>query len=92
MRGFVTGDEIDLWPSWRAEDGKAKSVRATLVNWDADGITIALEREPGMWSFVPWCQVRVIRKAISHWDGPSNASSATTFAWNKPAEESSGTS
>jgi hypothetical protein len=24
MRGFVTGDEIDLWPSWRAEDGKNK--------------------------------------------------------------------
>jgi hypothetical protein len=83
MCGFVSGDEINLWPSWRVEDGKGKSVRATLVNWDADGITIALEREPGMWRFVPWCQVRVVRKASSQWDGPSNASSAATFAWNK---------
>jgi hypothetical protein len=91
MRGFVTGDEIDLWPSWRAEDRKVKSVRATLVNWDADGITIALEREPGMWSFVPWCQVRMIRKAISLGDRPSNASSTATFAWKKPPEETSET-
>jgi hypothetical protein len=91
MRGFVTGDEIDRWPSWQAEDGKNKGRRATLLNWDADGITIALEREPGMWTFVPWCQVRVIRKAITQWDGPRKSNSAATFAWNKPAEETSGT-
>jgi hypothetical protein len=92
MRGFVTGDEIDLWPSWRAEDGKGKSVRATLLNWDADGITIAIEREPGMWSFVPWCQVRVIRKAVSQLDGASSVGSATTYAWNKSPDENSGAS
>jgi hypothetical protein len=54
-------------------------------------MTIALEREPGMGSFVSWCQVRVIRKAISQWKGPSHANPSPTFAWNKATEEASGT-
>jgi len=90
MRGFETGDDIDLWPGWRAEDGKAKGVRATLVDWDDNGVTIALEREPGTWSFIPWCQVRMIRKAISRSDAARNSGPPATFAWNRATEENAG--
>ena len=91
MRGFVTGDEIELWPIWRADDHKAKGVRATLINWDADGITVSLEREPGVWSFVPWCQVRLIRKALSGLGGAREPGLSAPFAWNRAPEENVGT-
>jgi hypothetical protein len=90
MRGFATGDEIDFWPAWRAEDTRAKGVRATLLNWDQDGITISLERESGMWSFIPWCQVRLICKAIVGSAGIPEPGQVPSFAWSRSSQENQG--
>jgi hypothetical protein len=83
MRGFETGDEIEIWPAWRGEDAKARRVRATLINWDEDGITVSLEREAGMLSLIPWVQVRLVRRPLARTPGLKRIIPATSFAWNR---------